>query len=251
MSEHMNDDVEVIATHAYRTVKEIVGLEDLYVERKESERKMAYEIREELEAKLLTLNEGFERFRFTVLCAAYANLIDPGVADLHVREREIIEKIESGFLSIDHTRRLFSSILRSKSIVFVPDNNGEAVIDLMLLRELKRLNKSLEIKVIAKSKPFQNDLTVDEAYELGFHRYGKILGTGSDAGGIIRGMVNKKVTRILEKAELVLAKGMANYESLSSWNINICYILTAKCDPIARAFSVKKGTALVYLSTRV
>lgn len=88
---------------------------------------------------------------------------------------------------------------------------GEAIIDLMLVKELSKMR--LDVKILAKGKPYQNDITYKEARKLGFNNYGTLISTRTDSEGVMECLVPKDIIKLLEKTDLILAKGVANFES--------------------------------------
>jgi uncharacterized protein with ATP-grasp and redox domains len=50
----------------------------------------------------------------------------------------------------------------------------------------------------------------------------------------------------MEEADLIIAKGMANFESLGDTRYRpIAFLLRAKCDPVAKAVGANKGDNVV------
>ncbi|MFW5701797.1 MAG: ARMT1-like domain-containing protein, partial [Bacteroidota bacterium] len=55
----------------------------------------------------------------------------------------------------------------------------------------------------------------------------------------------REFRQAFERAELIIAKGQGNFESLTESPANIYYLLTAKCPVVARWFGVSKGDRIV------
>lgn len=233
-----------LATLAFRKVKKLIKEEDPYLEFKlksyEVSEKLVKELRSRIEEK-----EGYEKFRAIVLASVFANFLDPG-APLGVGPEEVIEKISNGRIAKDEISSLYEYLSKIKSVTFVLDNAGEALVDLVLIEELWKMG--LSIKIIAKGKPYQNDVTYSEAKKLGFEEYGELISTRNDSVGLISGLVSKSVLKKMNETDLIIAKGMANFESF-------CYespekptfsLLVAKCEPVANAAGIKQGEAAAF-----
>ncbi|HDD36237.1 MAG TPA: DUF89 family protein, partial [Archaeoglobus veneficus] len=66
--------------------------------------------------------------------------------------------------------------------------------------------------------------------------------------GIIEEELPKVTLEKLEEADVIIAKGMANYESLSNARFKpIAFLLTAKCEPVARDIGVEVGDMVAML----
>ena len=153
-------------------------------------------------------------------------------------------------LGLDDSKEIERMIKKSKDIVFLADNCGEIVFDKILLREIKKLGGG-RIVLVIKGKPILTDVTKKEMRGLGIEKYvDEILETEDVAVGInlwTRGKNSKIVSR-LRKADLIISKGMANFEALSEndWKA-IAYLLRVKCDTVARAIDAPVDTDVIKL----
>ena len=64
------------------------------------------------------------------------------------------------------------------------------------------------------------------------------MSDGSNAPGTIIGLCSQEFRQLLDQAELIIAKGQANYESLSGTTAPIFFLLQAKCPVIAQNLAV-------------
>ena len=153
-------------------------------------------------------------------------------------------------LGSDDSEEIERMIKKSKEIVFLADNCGEIVFDKILLREIKKLGGG-RIVLVIKGKPILTDVTKKDMRGLGIEKYvDEILETEDVAVGInlwTRGKNSKIVSR-LRRADLIISKGMANFEALSEndWKA-IAYLLRVKCDTVARAIDAPVGTNVIKL----
>ena len=73
----------------------------------------------------------------------------------------------------------------------------------------------------------------------------KVIGNGSDAPGTILAECSGRFKERFEQADLVIAKGQGNYESLSDVEKDIFFILQAKCPVIAEHLGCEVGTMVL------
>lgn len=78
---------------------------------------------------------------------------------------------------------------------------------------------------------------------------GNIIDNGSDAPGTLLDRCSADFRRHFEQATLILAKGQANYETLSASQAPIFFLLQVKCAIIARDLNVKTGSIVVKAPT--
>lgn len=233
-----------LATLAFREVKKLTKDEDPYSNFK----RKSYEASEVLAKKLrkeIANLKGYKKLRTIMLASVYANFLDPG-APLGIGPEEIIKKIHERKVARDESREFYDYLTKVSNVAFILDNAGEAVIDLIFVEELANFN--IKLKIIAKGKPYQNDTTYEEAKELGFSKYGELISTNSDSVGLIRGLVPQRVLNIINSSDLIIAKGMANFESFiyKKPKAPTFSLLVAKCEPVARAANVKPGEAAMF-----
>lgn len=111
--------------------------------------------------------------------------------------------------------------------------------------------------VVVKDRPMLNDVTLKEAYEIGLEKVADAVYTGG--GGALLGThpqaFSDDVKAAVSNATLLIAKGLANYESMTEyeWDKPVAYLMMIKCDAVGRDLSeysgraVKKGDLVAYL----
>ncbi|ABL77456.1 damage-control phosphatase ARMT1 family protein [Thermofilum pendens] len=232
----------VLAWKAFRKVKELLGAEDPYRYFKEQSHAAAMSVVERLAARAEGL-EGYERFKYFLSLSVAANLVDPG-SPMGVSPEQLLEKASSLRFARDETDRLYLTLLQSSRVTYLLDNCGEAVFDGLVLRELRRMG--IQLKIVAKGAPYQNDVTHDDALRMGFQELGEVVSTGSDFPGVVPGYVSEEAVKALEWADVVISKGMANFEAflMSPPKTAVFVAFVAKCRPIAQAARVNPGDAV-------
>jgi uncharacterized protein with ATP-grasp and redox domains len=132
------------------------------------------------------------------------------------------------------------------SILFIGDNAGETVFD----RPLVELLSKIVIKLIyaVKETPIINDATLNDAKRSGLEC--KIISTGSRIAGTLPEFCSDDFKKILFTSSLIIAKGQANYETLSNLDIPAFFLLKVKCLPISQDTEYPISTMLILKSKR-
>lgn len=187
-------------------------------------------------------------FRDVVLASIIGNTMDYAVKN-HAVADDFFHFFRTEFkkgLYIDHTDAI---LRRTDRVVYLTDNCGEIVFDCLVIKSLKE--RGAHITLVVKGEPILNDATVVEAKDLGLDRMVDVLTTtGSGDVGINLGKIPPDLTRPLEECTLIIAKGMANYESLNEVPglPPIAYLMAVKCDPIAESVGVPQGSYIALLT---
>jgi uncharacterized protein with ATP-grasp and redox domains len=150
---------------------------------------------------------------------------------------------EGNFIPKDY-EELKNKIRQVKEILFIGDNAGESVLDRCLIETLEENEKI--VKYVVKSKPIINDVTKEDAEA---SQIKNIIENGSEFSGTVVYSLSNDFMETLKNAGLIIAKGQANYETLSNENLPIFFLLKVKCEPISRATGYPIGSFLVLKST--
>jgi len=80
-------------------------------------------------------------------------------------------------------------------------------------------------------------------------RIAEVITTGTDTLGLLLEEASAELKRRIRGCDLLVVKGMANYEILSDQRMSVpmAFLLMAKCDPIAIDLGVKKSSAVAKL----
>ena len=216
-----------LANLAMRALASVTGVADPYAEAKEREMAKA---RETFEAVRPLVGNDLDSL---LELAALGNSID-----FFLPSEETLDRVRSqvrGFSFYrDDTEKLRSFLAdRPKIVLYLTDNSGEIFFDLPLFEHVKGLAK--RTVMVVKGGPGLNDLTRAEIEKAGLlSRVGPIEDTGTDGAGVDWNHVSGEFLALLEGADLVVAKGMANMETISSRSLPcpVFFLFKVKCRPI-------------------
>ncbi len=228
-------------TAVHRKVYEILGTDDPYRELKRKSNDIAMEL---FPRVWEYYQKSEDKLRAAELIAIAGNILDFGVSIKNPEDfRRKLEEILQEGLHYDDTE-LLQKYLRGH-VVYITDNCGEIVFDKVLLREIRKYVD--RITLLVRGKPILSDATLEDAYYVGLHHeVDEIKTTGIFAVGVDIDLVPEEIRTLLYSADLIIAKGMGNYESLSETDLRpIAYLLRTKCEPVARDMGLKKDMNVV------
>lgn len=230
--------------HSY--LKEVLNTKDPYIEEKKKSNEMAERILEELKPIIRSSTDPL--YDASKLAAA-GNLIDLGLPNWD--EKRAFKKIKD-ILSKPFGREDFEkfkeSIKEAFSLLYVLDNSGEVVFDRFFIEIMKEYNPSLEVTVAAKASPVINDVTVEDALNVGLDKVANIISSGMELPGTILDLSNENFRKHFFESDIVLSKGQGNFEGLvDEIRKNLFFLLTVKCDVIAEFLNVPIES-LVFIS---
>jgi uncharacterized protein with ATP-grasp and redox domains len=132
--------------------------------------------------------------------------------------------------------RFRGDIEKARSLVYVLDNCGEVVFDKMCIETMKTLYPSLRITALVRGMPTYNDVTPADASEVKLDTLVPVVGNGDNIPGTMLSRISAEARGLLEGADVIVSKGMGNYETLQGCGLNIYYMLLCKCDRFIREF---------------
>lgn len=188
-----------------------------------------------------------------IRCAVTGNYIDFAVTE-DVQEsklRELLGTRESIRLDPKELASLKSELAAAKRLLYITDNAGEIVLDKIFIRILKELYPHLEIAVLAREYPVLNDATVKDACQIGLDRLVPILPNGTAVPGTLIEKLPPESAAWMDSADLCIAKGQGNFETLRGCGRNIYYLFLCKCDLFTEAFQVEQYTPLLVNEQRI
>lgn len=133
---------------------------------------------------------------------------------------------------------------KGKSFLLVCDNCGEIVLDRLLIEQLKKRFPNLDVSVLVRGGEVLNDATKEDALYTGMDKVATIVSNGEAIAGTIYDMMPEEAQRALDEADVILAKGQGNYESMCAQGRHVFYAFLCKCDLFTERFHVPKLTGI-------
>jgi len=232
----MSQSPPLMGQKIHKLIRELLGVEDPYCEVKNKFNEIALRLYPQMRQRIIN---SFQPLDTAVRLAIAGNVIDFGVNG-NLQESDIRKAI-SECLSNDFTdfslKPFQQAINDAREILYIVDNAGEIIFDRLLIEQIP-IDK---VTVAVKGSPVINDATTEDANVVGLDRIVEVIDNGSDGPGTILESCSQSFRNRFEKADLIIAKGQGNYETLNDVDKNIFFILKAKCPVIARDIGCKVG----------
>lgn len=232
-----------IAQRGYRLIGEITGNNDPFHQAKVEANHAALALWPKLKQLVEQSADGlFTACRLAIL----ANSFDFGPNFEHGGIETVIDEATtySAALAVNNYDQLRSALKNCRSLLYLGDNAGEIVFDRLLIEEIHRV-KELETCFVVREKPVINDVTMDDALVVGMDRVARIVSNGSDAPATILSQCSAELQQLYRSADIIIAKGQGNYESLEGEPGNIFFLLRAKCPLVAELLGVSVGDCVL------
>jgi hypothetical protein len=134
------------------------------------------------------------------------------------------------------------AIGEARSILFLADNAGEILFDRELLAQLPLG----AVAVGVRGQAVLNDATAVDAQRAGLGDFCEIIPNGSDAPGTLLPDCSPEFRRAFAAADLIIAKGQGNYESLAGLNQHIFFLFQIKCEVLRKALNLPVGSLILH-----
>jgi uncharacterized protein with ATP-grasp and redox domains len=228
----------------HRLVRELSGRRDPYRETKKRFTQLALEKYPRLQA---LVEYSPLPLRTAVRLAIAGNDIGCGVNG-ELAEPQVDEAIQQALDSPlrGNEQNLSTAISSSTGILYLADNAGEIVFDRLLIQQMP-LDR---VTVVVRGAPVLNDATLVDARAAGLTELVEVIDNGSDAPGTILDDCSARFRQRFHAADLIIAKGQGNYESLREVEKDIFFLLTVKCPVIVRDLGCPVGSRVLRRSTR-
>lgn len=164
--------------------------------------------------------------------AVIGNVIDFGSQEQFDLDEMIQYHLHKAF-AIDHTLDFIEELKHAKEMVLLGDNVGEHIFDKLLIETIKN-HYDITVHYFVRGKPIINDVTLKEGQLL--KDCAHIVDTGVRTPAFDLEEANSVSKEIFDRADIVLSKGMGNFESLYHVAKRPIYFLfVVKCTVVAEA----------------
>ena len=133
-------------------------------------------------------------------------------------------------------------LARGKKLLYLTDNAGEIAFDRVLAERIKEEYPHLEITFCVRSGPIHNDATVEDTQVVGITF--PVIGSGSNIGGTVIEKLSPQARQALEEADVIIAKGMGNTETMYPCGYNVYYAFLMKCQRVVDFFQKPLMTSM-------
>ncbi len=228
-------------------IRKFVGVEDPLKTKKEEQNRMALNIypsaKEIIQRKSDPVGEAL---KLSIL----GNSIDTMVGMGGLTEEEILRLLQESWINAKAVEELKEKIFKARKILYLGDNCGEIVFDRLFIETLDKFCDT-EMIYITRTLPILNDALLEDALSVGMHEVVPVMenGISEPFPGTVIEKVSEKVRDLIEDSDLVISKGLGNYDSLSEdehLRGKISFLLRGKCYPSCAVHGVPFGSLIVH-----
>ena len=138
---------------------------------------------------------------------------------------------------------LCADLEQGKNLLYLTDNAGEIGFDRIFAEEIHKKYPNLQITFCVRGGPAMNDATREDAAEVGIPF--PVIDNGNRIAGTELTMLGAAAKEAFESADVIIAKGMANIETLHGCGYNIYYAFLIKCPRFVSVFGKPKMTPML------
>lgn len=230
-----------IGYHVQEIVRDTVGPKDPFYEIKRTSTQQALALYPKMKE---LIQQSDDPLALAIRLSIAGNIIDFAVSDLVVDLWETVERVIRQPYAIDDTADLIHRLKTASHVLYLADNAGETVFDRILIEALP-----VPVIYVVKDGPIVNDATMEDAIAAGLDSCTTLMSNGSSASGTILSFCSDLFRQHFKDAPLIIAKGQANFETLSDAGTNLYCLLQVKCPMIGQHLNVPVGSIVARQST--
>ncbi len=169
--------------------------------------------------------------------AILGNYLDYSALGDRVSFRELetmLEKALETELDRGTYERFRQDLSRGKSLLYLTDNAGEIGFDRVLAEEIQKAYPNLNVTFCVRGAVAANDATREDAAAVGLSF--PVIDNGNRVAGTQLDQLGEEAREALYSADVILAKGMANTETMLGCGLNVYYAFLVKCPRVSNLF---------------
>ena len=132
---------------------------------------------------------------------------------------------------------------KGRKVLYLTDNAGEIGFDRIFAEEIHKKYPHLQITFCVRGAPAMNDATREDAREVGIPF--PVIDNGNRVAGTDLTQLGQEAQAALDSADVIIAKGMANTETMYGCGYNIYYAFLIKCPRFVSVFGKPKLTPML------
>ena len=137
-------------------------------------------------------------------------------------------------LDTEMFRRFCRELEAGKTLLYLTDNAGEIGFDRIFAEQIAKRFPHLAITFCVRGDVALNDATREDAAAVGIPF--PVIDNGNRVPGTQIDLLSAEAKKALETSDVILAKGMANCETMSGCGYNVYYAFLVKCQRFVRKF---------------
>ncbi|MBQ6851573.1 MAG: DUF89 family protein [Oscillospiraceae bacterium] len=169
--------------------------------------------------------------------AILGNYIDFSALQGKVSFQKLDELLEQAAeMDIDSAvyHRMCQDLKNGKKLLYLTDNAGEICFDRIFAEQIQKQYPHLQITFCVRGVPVHNDATREDAAAVGIPF--PVVDNGNGVGGTELSLLSEEAKQAVNEADVIIAKGQGNTETLYGCGLNIYYAFLIKCSRFVQVF---------------
>jgi len=170
-------------------------------------------------------------------CAILGNYLDFSALQGQVSFEKLDTMLDSA-LEMELDKAVYGQLCRDleagKTLLYLTDNAGEIGFDRIFAEAIARRYPDLSITFCVRGGIAQNDATREDAAAVGIPF--PVIDNGNTIAGTQLDLLSQEAKQALETSDVILAKGMANVETMFGCGYNVYYAFLVKCQRFVTRF---------------
>ena len=207
---------------------------DRFRQEKEDSNRFVVERFDQIREKVETAEDPvFAGLQFAIL----GNYLDFGALQGQVSFERLDEMLEQALdmeLDIGNYASLCRDLEAGKKLLYLTDNAGEIGFDRIFAEQIARKYPHLEITFCVRGDIANNDATREDAEAVGVPF--PVIDNGNRIAGTQMDQLSEEAETAIKTADVIIAKGMANTETMFGCGYNVYYAFLIKCQRFVKDF---------------
>lgn len=239
---NLDQSPPAMAQRIHRRLREITGVADPYRTVKDRWNCMMLELVPTLRAQIESASDPL---LMAARLAIAGNVIDLGING-NLTEADVHQALDQALVApfFGEQGKFRQAVANAQSILYLADNAGEIALDRLLVEQISPERVTFAVR----GAPVINDATRIDAHTVGLDQMVEVIDNGSDAPGTILRDCHPEFRRRFAAADLIIAKGQGNFETLNTEPGNLFFLFKVKCPLIADHVKQPLGTQMLMQS---
>lgn len=229
----------VNSTLVLRKICELLEIPDPFKKAKRESNELALSLLPQLRKRI---QESLDPFYTACQISVAGNIIDLGIITDYDIEETLRESLAKNF-TLDDSAEFRERLRTAREVLILGDNSGEIAFDKLLAEELRKLG--VRVTFVVKGQAILNDATLEDAVQVGMEEVAEVMTNGNGYLGTVLQERSQALIEAMKRADLIISKGQANYESLESTSEageKTYFLLREKCEIVAKNLGVELGS---------
>ena len=225
-------------------LQELYGLPiDRFREEKAFSNRFVLERMDQIRQKVETAPDPvFAGLQFAIL----GNYLDFAALQGRVSFEKLDEMLDKGLemeLDTETYRNLCKDLEAGRRLLYLTDNAGEIGFDRIFAEQIAKKYPHLSITFCVRGAVAQNDATREDAVAVGIPF--PVIDNGNRIAGTQLNLLGDEARQAMDSADVIIAKGMGNTETMFGCGYNVYYAFLIKCQRFVAEFGREMFTPML------